>query len=62
MYLWPGHIIMMRNKDENARLAAKRVLHYFPRYSIGWDRKASSYQNPDHLQQQHDDFKKAGIK
>ena len=53
---------MMRNKDENARLAAKRVLHYFPRYSIGWDRKASSYQNPDHLQQQHDDFKKAGIK
>ena len=65
--LYFGHASLAMNyirldKDEDARLAAKRVLHYFPKYSIEWDRKASFYQNPDHLQQQHDDLRKAGIK
>jgi len=47
--------------DEDARLAASRVLHYFPKYSLEWDRQASFYQNPDHLKQQHDDLRQAGI-
>lgn len=64
--LYFGHASLAMNyirmgMDEDARLAAKRVLHYFPKYSLEWDRKASFYQNPDHLKQQHDDLKKAGI-
>jgi adenylate cyclase len=61
-----GHALLAMNyirlgKDEDARLAATRVLHYFPKYSLEWDRKASFYKNPDHLKQQHDDLRKAGI-
>jgi adenylate cyclase len=49
------------NKLEDARLAAKRVLDYFPEYSLEWDRKASFYKYPEHLEQQHADLRKAGI-
>jgi adenylate cyclase len=61
-----GHAILAMNyirlgKDEDARLSAKRVLHYFPKYSLEWDRKASFYKYPEHLEQQHDDLKKSGI-
>ncbi len=62
-----GHAILAMNyirlgKEEEARLAAKRVLHYFPKYSLKWDKKASFYKNPDHLEQQHEDLRKAGIR
>lgn len=46
---------------EDAKLAGKRLLHYFPQYSLEWDRKASFYKYPEHLEQQHDDLRKAGI-
>ena len=64
--LYFGHALMAMSyirmgMDEDARLAAARVLHYFPKYSLEWDRKASFYQNPDHLKQQHDDLRQAGI-
>ena len=64
--LYFGHAILAMNyirmgMNEDARLAAARVLHYFPKYSLEWDRKASFYQNPDHLKKQHDDLKEAGI-
>lgn len=49
------------NKLEDARLAARRVLDYFPEYSLEWDRKASFYKYPEHLEQQHADLRKAGI-
>ena len=64
--LYFGHAILAMNyvrldKFEDARLAAKRVLHYFPKYSLKWDNKASFYKYPEHLQQQHDDLRRAGI-
>ena len=49
------------NRLEDARLVAKRVLDYFPEYSLEWDRKASFYKYPEHLEQQHADLRKAGI-
>jgi len=64
--LYFGHAILAMNyvrlnKFEDARLAAKRVRHYFPTYTLEWDRKASFYKYPEHLEQQHDDLRKAGI-
>jgi adenylate cyclase len=64
--LYFGHALLAMSYtrmglDEDARLAASRVLHYFPKYSLEWDRKASFYQDPDHLKQQHDDLRQAGI-
>jgi len=61
-----GHAILAMNyvrlnRLEDARLAGKKVLHYFPQYTIEWDRKASFYKYPEHLEMQHDDLKKAGI-
>ncbi len=52
--LYFGHAILAMNyvrldKFEDARLAAKRVLHYFPKYSLKWDNKASFYKYPEHL-------------
>ena len=49
------------NRLDDARLAAKRVLDYFPDYTLEWDRKASFYKYPEHLEQQHADLRKAGI-
>lgn len=64
--LYFGHALLAMSyvrlgMDEDARLAAARVRHYFPKYSLEWDRKASFYQDPGHLKQQHDDLRKAGI-
>ena len=64
--LYAGHAILAMNyvrlgRLEDASLAAKRVLHYFPKYSLEWDRKASFYKNSEHLAQQHNDLRKAGI-
>ena len=49
------------NRLKDAHLAAQRVFHYFPQYSLEWDKKASFYKYPEHLEQQHDDLRKAGI-
>jgi adenylate cyclase len=64
--LYFGHAILAMNyirlgRDEDANLAATQVLHYFPDYSLEWDKNASFYKDPIYLQQQHDDLRKAGI-
>ncbi|MGI9569802.1 MAG: hypothetical protein ACR2PH_08720, partial [Desulfobulbia bacterium] len=64
--LYFGHTSLAMNyvrlgRLEDARLAAKRVLRLFPKYSLEWDRKASFYKYPEHLEQQHEDLRKAGI-
>ena len=64
--LYAGHAILAMNyvrlnRLQDARLAAKLVLYYFPKYSLKWDSKASFYKYPEHLEQQHDDLRKAGI-
>ena len=64
--LYFGHAILAMNyvrlnRLEDARLSADNVLHYFPKYTLEWDRKASFYKYPEHLEKQHDDLRKAGI-
>jgi adenylate cyclase len=64
--LYAGHAILAMNyvrlnRLEDACLAAQKVLHYFPQYTLEWDRKASFYKYPEHLEKQHDDLRKAGI-
>jgi adenylate cyclase len=64
--LYFGHAILAMNyvrlnRLEDARLSAKKVLHYFPKYTLEWDRKASFYKYPEHLEKQHDDLRKAEI-
>lgn len=64
--LYFGHAILAMNyvqlnRLEDARLAAQKVLHYFPKYTLEWDRKASYYKYLEHLEKQHDDLRKAGI-
>ena len=64
--LYFGYAILAINyirlgRDEDARLAAAQVLHYFPDYSLEWDKNASFYKDPEHLDRQHEDLRKAGI-
>ena len=64
-FVYKVPFIFQMKLDESSvrstRLAAKRVRHYFPTYTLEWDRKASFYKYPEHLEQQHDDLRKAGI-
>ena len=46
---------------EDARDHAAKVLRLFPGFSLEYDRKASFYSNPAHLEQQHEDLRMAGI-
>jgi TolB-like protein/Flp pilus assembly protein TadD len=46
---------------EDARNHAAKVLRLLPGFSLEYDRKASFYSNPAHLEQQHEDLRMAGI-
>ena len=64
--LYFGHALLAMNyirlgRHKEARKEAIKVFDHFPKYSLEWDRKASFYKYPEHLQQQHDDLRKAGI-
>ncbi len=49
-------------RHQEAREAAAKVLRGFPEYSLEWDRQFSVYKDPAHLERQHEDLRKAGIK
>ena len=49
-------------RDQEARKAAAEVHRLFPEYSLEWDKKFSVYKNPAHLERQHEDLCKAGLK
>jgi adenylate cyclase len=49
-------------RHQEAREAATEVLRGFPEYSLEWDRQFSVYKDPAHLERQHEDLRKAGIK
>jgi adenylate cyclase len=46
---------------EDARGHAAKALKLFPSFSLEFDSKTSFYKDPVHLQQQHEDLRKAGI-
>jgi len=48
--------------DQEAREAAAEVHRLFPEYSLEWDRQFSVYKDPAHLERQHEDLRKAGLK
>lgn len=49
-------------RHQEAQEAAAKVLRGFPEYSLEWDRQFSVYKDPAHLERQHEDLRKAGIK
>jgi adenylate cyclase len=48
-------------RDEEAREAATEIRRLFPEYSLEWDRRFSVYEDPKHLERQHEDLRKAGL-
>ena len=49
-------------RDQEAREAAAEVHRLFPEYSLEWDRQFSVYKDPAHLERQHEDLRKAGLR
>jgi adenylate cyclase len=49
-------------RDQEAQKAAAEMKRLFPEYSLEWDKKFSIYKNPAHLERQHEDLRKAGLK
>jgi adenylate cyclase len=65
--LYYGHCILAMNyirlgQVKKARKEGAEVLKQFPGYSLEWDSKASFYKCTEHLERQHEDLRKAGIK
>ena len=61
------HAILAMNyirlgRNQEARKAAAEVKRLFPEYSLEWDRQFSVYKDPAHLERQHEDLRKAGLK
>jgi adenylate cyclase len=48
-------------RDREAQKAAAEIKRLFPEYSLEWDRQFSVYRNPEHLESQHEDLRKAGL-
>ena len=66
-FIWPCYLILTINyirlgREREAREAAAGLLRSFPSFSLEWDRQYSHYKNPAHLEQQHADLRKAGLK
>ncbi len=60
------HAILAMNyirlgRNQEAQKAAAEVKRLFPEYSLEWDRQFSVYKNPEHLERQHEDLRKAGL-
>jgi len=65
--LYFGHLLIAMNcvrlgYMKEARREAAEALKLFPEYSLEWDSKASFYKHSEHLERQHEDLRKAGIK
>jgi len=66
-FIWPCYLMLTINyirlgREQEAREAAAGLLRAFPNFSLEWDRQYSHYKNPAHLEQQHKDLRKAGLK
>ena len=48
--------------DQKARESATELLRLFPAFTLEWDRRYSCYKNPEHLESQHKDLRRAGLK
>ncbi len=48
-------------RNQEAQKAAAEIRRLFPEYSLEWDRQFSVYKNPEHLERQHEDLRKAGL-
>jgi hypothetical protein len=55
-----NYVRLGANKEAHKERA--EILRLFPEYSLEWDSKASFYKYSEHLERQHEDLKKAGIK
>ena len=65
--LYFGHLLIAMNYVrlgymKEACVEGEKALKHFPEYSLEWDSKASFYKYPEHLEQQHEDLRRAGIK
>jgi adenylate cyclase len=49
-------------RDHEARAAAAEIIRLFPEYSLEWDRQFSVYKDLEHLERQHEDLRKAGLR
>jgi tetratricopeptide (TPR) repeat protein len=49
-------------QDQEAQQAAAQITSLFPEYSLEWDRQFSVYKYPEHLERQHEDLRKAGLR
>jgi adenylate cyclase len=66
-FIWPHLLILAMNyirlgQEKEACEAASELLRLFPIFSLEWNRKYSYYKNPSHLERQHEDLRKAGLK
>ena len=65
--LWWYYIIRAMNyvrlgREKEARAEAAELLRVLPEFSLDWDGKYSCYKDPSHLERQHKDLRKAGLK
>jgi tetratricopeptide (TPR) repeat protein len=65
--LYFGHLLIAMNYvrlgyEKEARREGAEALKLFPEYCFEWDSKASFYKYSEHLERQHEDLRKAGIK
>ncbi|UCG05571.1 MAG: adenylate/guanylate cyclase domain-containing protein [Desulfobacterales bacterium] len=65
--IWGYHLMLTLNYmklglDQEARDAATELLRLFPAFTLEWDRRYSCYKNPEYLESQHKDLRKAGLK
>ena len=66
-FLWPYYLMLTLNyvrlgKEREAREALGGLLKLFPGFTFEWDRQYSVYKDPEHLERQHEDLRKAGLK
>jgi adenylate cyclase len=65
--IWGYHLMLTMNYmklklHQKARDAAAEVLRLFPAFTLQWDRRYSCYKDPEYLESQHKDLRKAGLK
>jgi len=65
--IWGYHLMLTLNYirmglDQEARNSATELLRLFPAFTLEWDRRYSFYKDPENLESQHKDLRKAGLK
>jgi adenylate cyclase len=65
--IWGYHLMLTLNYiklglEQEAHDAATELLRLFPAFTLEWDRRYSCYKDPEYLESQHKDLRKAGLK